>query len=66
MSSHTRPVIITNLLIKMRRFAAERRAATSIEYAIIAAGVSVAIVGVVAGLGSNVQGFYNSVSTALK
>ncbi len=47
------------------RFLRDERATTAIEYAIIASGVSVAIVGTVAALGANVKGLYTSVATAL-
>ncbi len=52
--------------IALRRFGDDERAATAIEYALIASGVSVAIVSVVFGLGSNVTNMFSSVSTALK
>ena len=39
---------------------------TAIEYALIASGVSIAIVGTVATLGTTIKGFYSSVATALK
>ena len=48
------------------RFLGDERGGTAIEYALIASGVSVAIVGVVVGLGTNVQNMFNSVATALK
>jgi pilus assembly protein Flp/PilA len=50
----------------VRRFARDDSGATAIEYALIASGISVAIVGTVATLGSNVKGFYTSVATAMK
>ena len=50
----------------LRSFLADERGATAIEYAIIASGISVAIVGTVATLGSEVKGWYTSVATALK
>ncbi len=50
----------------LRRFAGEERAATAIEYALIASGVSVAIVGIVGGVGSNVKTMFSDISTALK
>ena len=40
--------------------------ATAIEYGLIAAGISVAIIAVVAGLGSSLNTTFTSVSTALK
>ena len=39
---------------------------TAIEYAMIASGVSIVIVGTVATLGTAVKGFYTSVADALK
>jgi pilus assembly protein Flp/PilA len=50
----------------LRRFLGDEQGATSIEYALIASGVSIVIVGTVATLGSNVKGMYSSVATALK
>jgi len=50
----------------LRRFLGEERGATSIEYALIASGVSIVIVGAIAVLGSDIKGFYTSVATALK
>jgi pilus assembly protein Flp/PilA len=48
------------------RFLSNEHGATSVEYALIASGVSIVILGTVVTLGSNVKGFYQSVSTALK
>ena len=48
------------------RFFNDERGATAIEYALIASGVSVAIVSVVGGLGTNVKNMFSTVSTALK
>ena len=50
----------------LRRFPKNESGATAIEYALIASGISIAIAGVVGGLGTTVKGFYTSVSTALK
>ena len=47
-------------------FLRDRSAATSIEYAMIAAGIAVAIVVAVTSLGSSVIGSYQSVDTAMK
>ena len=52
--------------IAFRRFVDDERGAAAIEYALIAAGISVAIVSIVGGLGSNVTNLFSSVSTALK
>jgi pilus assembly protein Flp/PilA len=54
------------LRTSLRRFLHDERGATAIEYALIASGISIAIVGTVAVLGGNVQNFYSSVATALK
>ncbi|MGB6536213.1 MAG: Flp family type IVb pilin [Xanthobacteraceae bacterium] len=48
------------------RFLKDRSGATAIEYGLIAAGISVAIIAVVQGLGSNLKTTFGSVSTALQ
>ncbi len=48
------------------RFVKDELGATAIEYGLIAAGISVAIIAVVQGLGSNLKTTFGSVSTALK
>jgi pilus assembly protein Flp/PilA len=48
------------------RFLKDRSGATAIEYGLIAAGISIAIIAVVQGLGSQVKATFSSVSTALK
>jgi pilus assembly protein Flp/PilA len=48
------------------RFLRDELGSTAIEYALIASGVSIVIVGTIVTLGSNVKGFYTSVATALK
>jgi pilus assembly protein Flp/PilA len=50
----------------LARFARNEGGATAIEYGLIAAGISVAIITVVAGLGSNLNTTLTSVSTAIK
>jgi len=50
----------------LRRFLREERAATAIEYALIAAGISIVIAGTVATIGGNVQNLFSSVATALE
>jgi len=40
--------------------------ATAIEYGLIAAGISIAIVAVVNGLGSNLNGMFTSINSSLK
>ncbi|MGA8611570.1 MAG: Flp family type IVb pilin [Xanthobacteraceae bacterium] len=48
------------------RFVKDQSGATAIEYGLIAAGISVAIIAVVQGLGSNLKNTFGSVSSALK
>jgi pilus assembly protein Flp/PilA len=48
------------------RFMKDDSGATAIEYGLIAAGISVAIIAVVNGLGSNLNTKFNSISTQLK
>jgi pilus assembly protein Flp/PilA len=48
------------------RFAKDESGATAIEYGLIAAGISVAIIAVVQGLGTKLNTTFTSVSSALK
>lgn len=48
------------------RFVKDQSGATAIEYGLIAAGISVAIIAVVQGLGSKLNTTFTSVSGALK
>ena len=48
------------------RFFRDERGATAIEYGLIAAGISVAIITVVQGLGTKLTTTFTSVSDALK
>ena len=48
------------------RFVKDESGATAIEYGLIAAGISVEIIAVVQGLGTNLKSTFSSVSTALK
>ena len=48
------------------RFVKDESGATAIEYGLIAAGISVAIIAVVQGLGTNLKTTFTTVSTALK
>ena len=50
----------------MMKFLADQSGATAIEYALIAAGVSVVIMTAVQGIGTTMNGKYASVSTSLK
>ena len=48
------------------RFAKDESGATAIEYGLIAAGISVAIITVVQGLGTNLNLSFTKVSTAIQ
>jgi pilus assembly protein Flp/PilA len=50
----------------MRDFLRDERAATAIEYALIASGIAGAIIVVVMTLGTSVQSMYSSVSNNLQ
>lgn len=51
---------------EITRFTADERGATAIEYAMIAAGVSVAIIGAVSSLGSHLKTtFYDKLAALL-
>jgi len=47
------------------RFISDESGATAIEYGLIAAGISVAIIGAVSALGTSLTGTFTSVSSAL-
>ena len=48
------------------RFVKDESGATAIEYGLIAAGISLAIIAVVNGLGSNLNDKFTSINTSLK
>jgi len=48
------------------RFMADESGATAIEYGLIAAGISLAIIAVVNGLGTNLNGKFGEINTSLK
>ncbi len=48
------------------KFLSDQSGATAIEYGLIAAGISIAIIAVVNGLGTNLNGKFDSVNTSLK
>ena len=56
-------VEMKNLLL---RFMNDDAGATAVEYGLIAAGIAVAIISVVNGLGSKLNGKFDSISTQLK
>jgi pilus assembly protein Flp/PilA len=48
------------------RFVKDQSGATAIEYGLIAAGISLAIIAVVNGLGTNLNAKFASINTSLK
>jgi pilus assembly protein Flp/PilA len=48
------------------RFVKDQSGATAIEYGLIAAGISLAIITVVNGLGSNLNAKFTSINSSLK
>jgi pilus assembly protein Flp/PilA len=48
------------------RFVKDESGATAIEYGLIAAGIALAIIAVVNGLGSNLQAKFTAINTSLK
>jgi pilus assembly protein Flp/PilA len=57
------PALMKGLLA---RFAKDESGATAVEYGLIAAGISVAIIAVIQGLGNNLKTAFSSLSSALK
>ncbi|MEI8277627.1 MAG: Flp family type IVb pilin [Hyphomicrobiales bacterium] len=55
----------TPIIRLFRRLVRDAKAATSIEYAIIAAGIAAVLVGIIATLGVNVTTMWTAVKTAL-
>ena len=49
----------------LKRFIRDESGATAIEYGLMAAGISVAIIATVQGLGTNLNWTFNSVKSAL-
>ena len=50
----------------LRAFLKDESGATAIEYALLAAGVSIAIISAVKGIGTKLNSTFSSVSTQLK
>ena len=50
----------------LKRFAKDESGATAIEYGLIAAGISVAIITVVQGLGTKLAGTFSNITSAIK
>ena len=51
---------------RFKQFLADESGATAIEYGLIAAGIALAIIADVNGLGSNIKGKFTSINTSLK
>jgi pilus assembly protein Flp/PilA len=49
----------------LERFFADESAATAIEYGLIAAGISLAIIAVVNGMGTKISGKFTSINSSL-
>jgi pilus assembly protein Flp/PilA len=54
------------MIAKYRQFLADESGATAIEYGLIAAGISVAIIAVVKGVGTKLNTTFSSISSQLK
>ncbi len=55
---------LSAIAVRLCRFGRDESGATAIEYAMIASGISIAILGAVTTLGSNVQTtFYNKLAS---
>ena len=50
----------------IRRFLSDEAGATAIEYGLIAAGIALAIIAIVNGLGTNLGNQFTSINTSLK
>ena len=55
-----------NLKRTIGKFLADECGATAIEYGLIAAGIALAIIAVVNGLGTNLNTVFTSINTSLK
>jgi pilus assembly protein Flp/PilA len=60
------PPGLVNMSQLLVRFGKDQSGATAIEYGLLAAGIAVAIIAVVNGLGSQLNTTFSSVSTQLK
>ena len=54
------------MLHHIKKFFSDESGATAIEYGLIAAGISLAIIAVVNGLGSNLNGKFTDINSSLK
>jgi pilus assembly protein Flp/PilA len=61
-----RNITEATLIRKFLHFLSDNSGATAIEYGLIAAGISLAIIAAVNGLGTNLSGVFTSVNSSLK
>jgi pilus assembly protein Flp/PilA len=54
------------MLARLQPFLRDESAATAIEYGLIAAGISIAVIAVVNGLGTKLKTTFSSISSQLK
>jgi pilus assembly protein Flp/PilA len=54
------------MIALVRKFCADETGATAIEYGLIAAGISLAIIAVVNGMGGKLNTKFTSINTSLK
>ena len=54
------------MILIVAKFIADERGATAIEYGLIAAGISLAIIVAVNGLGTNLNTMFTSINSSLK
>jgi pilus assembly protein Flp/PilA len=65
-SSHRSPGGLLDISKLFVCFLKDEAGATAIEYGLIAAGIALAIIAVVNGLGSNLNTVFSSINTSLK
>jgi pilus assembly protein Flp/PilA len=57
---------VTTMVRVFKNFLADESGATAIEYGLIAAGIALAIIATVKGVGSNLNAKFTSINTSLK
>jgi pilus assembly protein Flp/PilA len=57
---------VTTMVGLFKKFLADESGATAIEYGLIAAGIALAIIAVVNGLGTKINSKFTSINSALK
>jgi pilus assembly protein Flp/PilA len=55
-----------HIMTLLRRFLRDESGATAIEYGLIAAGISLAIISIVNGIGTNLRTKFTSINASLK